>query len=279
MSTNYVKVFELKFTNTKELSEEQLLKKVIKQFISKKTILTRNGTFYIKDIKNNANSITFLFGKDNDDASNYKREKKNLNITKLKINEKTETLTDFVHIGISKKKRLGSYVLLLEKSKLISHYNIKNFIDSLITDFSLISLSRRVTKDFYNEVKDSKRIVKIRQISKKPKIALATKPTKEELEDIDVEDTFEIKAKYRKNISVNIFESVHKTNLSNNDTKLVVDIVNQYNHKMVLDFDLTESPYTIRLKTQMNLKNETIQQNINDEIDYYIGKDNKGLLH
>lgn len=279
MSDNYVKVFELKFVNKKKLSEKQLFKKVMRQYLSKKTVSTKNGTFYIKDITNNDDSIVFLFGKDNDDASNYKREKKNLNITKLKINEKTETLTDFVHIGISKSERLGSYVLLLEKSKLINHYNIKNFLDSLITDFSLITLGRRVTKNFYNEVKDSNRILKIRQISKKPQLTLPTKPSKDEMKDIEVADTFEIKAKYRKNISWNIFEGIHKTNLNNSDTKLVVDIINQYNHKMVLDFDLAESQYTIRLNTHYNLKGDSIQQNISDDIDYYISKDNKGKLH
>ena len=70
MSDNYMKVYEMKFIDKKELSEKKLLRHVLKSFKEKKAISTESGTFYIKDFSKKSNSLVFLFGKDNENEFN-----------------------------------------------------------------------------------------------------------------------------------------------------------------------------------------------------------------
>lgn len=277
MSNNYAKIYEFKLLKKDELNELSLLKDVIKSFKKNKTVITDNGTFYIKDYKIKKDSIIFLFGKDNSDASNYKRLKLNNDVTKININEKTEILTDFVHFSISRKERLGSYVLFLEKNKLISHYNLNDFLNSFFTTPFSFSLGRRVTVDFYEEIKNAQRILRIKQISKQAKPPLITNGSKM-LADIEVIENLELRAKRSKTIPIPYFENFFSKFGNDPKSKIIVDIVDSKGHKMILDFDYDESPYSIKLGIMENNKLDSIQQGIEYELNKYTNLDNEGKL-
>ena len=273
MSDNYAKVYEFKLNNCSNLTIDELLKKIRIKHIRKKSIETENGTFYIKDFKDSPNSIILLFGKDNEDASNYKREKSTNNIEKIEINEDTEILTDFVHIAVSKVKKLGSYTLLLERSSLITHHNLSSFIKEFFITAMSFSLSRRVTSNFYDEVVNSNRIISVTQVSKRPKAPFLS-ANNNLLNDIEVKENIEIKAKRAKTIPVPYFDKLFTKINNDPESKLVVEIMNTNGNKMLLDFDVLESPYSIATNIEENNKTDLIQRNIAYSLDTYIKRNN-----
>jgi len=277
VSTNYAKVYEFKLLKKDKYDEFGLLKAIIKSYRDKKTVDTINGTFYIKDYANKSNSIVFLFGKDNYDASNYKRKKIDNQIEKIDINEQTEVLTDFVHFSISKVERLGTYAVLLEKNNLISNYNLIDFLNSFFTTAFSYTLSRRVTKDFHNEIENSRRIIGLRQLTKQTKPPLMNSKSKE-IDDIEVSKNIEIKAKRMKTISVDYFKKFFSKFGNDPQSKIVADIINSKGNRVTLDFDLDESPYSVKVNLKDNLRTEVVQTDIEFEMNRYIGLDNEGKL-
>jgi hypothetical protein len=269
MTTNYAKVYEFKLNSTSTLNYTTLAKRVRVTQLRKRSISTTNGTFYIKDFKELDNSIIFLFGKDNDDASNYKREKISNNIEKIDINEDTEVLTDFVHIAVSKEDRLGTYTLLLEKSSLISHFNLSDFLRDFFTTPLSFSLSRRVTDDFHNEVLNANRIITITQVSKAPKPPVFRRNSRH-LKNVDISANIELKAKRSESISKRVYRQFVNQFSSDPTTKLVVDIVNNDGNRVLLDFDVSESPYTIKVQIEDNLKTDFIQDDIAENLNSFI---------
>lgn len=277
MSTNYAKVYEFKLLKKDKYDEFGLLKAIIRSYRNKKTVDTMNGTFYIKDYVNKSNSIIFLFGKDNYDASNYKRKKIDNQIEKININEQTEVLTDFVHFSISKTNRLGTYVVLLEKNKLITHYNLIDFLNSFFTTAFSYTLSRRVTKDFYHEIENSRRIIGIRQITKQAKPPLMNSNSKN-IDDIEVSENLEIKAKRMRSIPLEYFKKFYRKFGDDPQSKIVADIISNKGNKVTLDFDLDESPYTVKVDLKDNLRTEVVQTDIEFDMNRYIKLDNEGKI-
>jgi len=273
MSNNYAKIYEFKLNNSSNLTLNQLLTKVLFLYKRRQTVSTDDGTFYINDYQNSTNSIIFLFGKDNDDGSNYKREKSTSNIEKINININTEVLTDFVHISINKNEDLGSYTLLLEKNNLITHHNIISFLNNLFTVAMPFSLSRRVTIDFYNEIQNASRIISLTQVKKKAVLPFMSEE-EASLNYIEVKEDVQIKARRAKTIPIPIFNKLFSNISDDPKLKLVAEIVNCDGNKMLLDFDSDVSPFTVKIQIEENDKTDKIQRNIAYSLDSYLGKQN-----
>jgi len=273
MSNNYAKIYEFKLNNSSNLTLNQLLTKVLFLYKRRQTVSTDDGTFYINDYQNSTNSIIFLFGKDNDDGSNYKREKSTSNIEKININVNTEVLTDFVHISINKNEDLGSYTLLLEKNNLITHHNIISFLNNLFTVAMPFSLSRRVTIDFYNEIQNASRIISLTQVKKKAVLPFMSEE-EASLNYIEVKEDVQIKARRAKTIPIPIFNKLFSNISDDPKLKLVAEIVNCDGNKMLLDFDSDVSPFTVKIQIEENDKTDKIQRNIAYSLDSYLGKQN-----
>ncbi|MFA7091992.1 MAG: hypothetical protein WC149_09105, partial [Arcobacteraceae bacterium] len=181
---NYVKVYELFFENEKELNRDTLIKKFQDAIKNGYQASTGKGLFYIKEIKKGTFSDVILFGKDNEDASNYKREKERLSFKRIDINVKKEVLTDFIHISISniydakRSDKIRGCTILVEKSSLIQIKAFEEFLGHFVGDYFLTSIRRRVAVDYYSQIKNATRIMKISQVKKDTELPLTGKKKK-----------------------------------------------------------------------------------------------------
>lgn len=286
-TTNYARVYEFSINNQnkkkkKKLKETDILRNIFRSCRGGVSYPTLNGTFYVKQYKICENSIVFLFGKDNEDASNYKREKKSAKLVKkINIDETTEILTDFIHIAVSKTERLGGYTVLIEKNRLFHRLNIIHLLHSCLNgrlvDFEF---GRRVISDFYKEIQQSKRILNIRQIEREPNDPNLPKDTEFEKQSKSfyIERQLEIRALPYQSIPRKIADLAIPVFRKKEGTKTIVTIVNKYNSKINLDFDDSEAEIGITIPLPENSKISRLQKAIVDKLDLAIGLDNQGKL-
>lgn len=278
---NYAKVYEIFFEKQKELNRKKLFELFHNELKLKTPISTTSGILYIKEIRSLKDTDIILFGKDNQDASNYKREKKKLEFEKININEKKEILTDFIHIAISKKydTKRGSVkgcTILMEKSSLILISSFENFIKNIISNTMYISFSRRVITDFYDKIMNASRILEIIQTKKEQPLPLVNQDDYKD-EKFTVSDNLVIKANPRQSLPYNLFKDLYsKLDKTDKEAKMSVRILDNHNNEIPIDFDQIEARYSIQYDIDINNRTDKIQDNIALQMNGYIFAENKG---
>lgn len=278
---NHVNIYEGVFTEPNKLDIKQLLAIVNKEISTGKQATINNGTFYIKEFQENQYSYIFLFGKDNPDASNLKREKSRLAFQKLDIDTKKEVLSDCIHVGISKsptstRKGKQVHTIMMEKSSLFKYTSLKNYFDYIIGEnlkdgnSFLLEINRKVVKDYLEEIEGSKRILEIVETSKDIPPPLPDEDQDSMYEDIEVKHEIIYKPNKRGgSIPIGAFKSRfnnYKKRIDKNDS-LHVKIRNSDNNEIEIDFDKIESSYGVKYDIPINRKDESIQEDISSDID------------
>lgn len=281
---NYVKVYEITFENTKEFKKADLISNFYEAQKEGTTVATNKGVFYIKEIKKDSYSHTLLFGKDNEDASNYKRDRKKLEFEKIDIDEDVEVLTDFVHISISNEKRSSkneTYTIFIEKSSLIQIRAFEEFIDHIAESALVTTIRRRVVKDFFEQIKNAKRIIKITQTKKdKPLPLVKRKRKKYDENEISVDEIVEIKPTRRgASIPLPFFNDMFdRFDKSDDQSKMVVDIKDSHGNVFPIDFDKLDAQYTIKYSIPLNIKTDKIQEDIAEKMNWTMHLDNEDQI-
>ncbi len=280
---NHTKVYELFFENEKELSLSTLIKKINNALKTDYQAKTSFGSFYIKEMQIGTYSYILLFGKDNEDASNYKRNKEKLTFTKININQDKEVLTDFIHINISKKYdvkngKINGCTIFLEKSSLILLKAFEEYINHLVENAMLTTIRRRVTHDYYEKIKNAKRIVKITQTKKDSGIPAPLGGIKINNDDITVDHTITIKPEKKGGtIPFVTFDKIYKKfNKNDKNSKMAVDIKDESGVSIPIDFDKHDTQYSIKYSIPINLKKDTIQKDIKEQTDWQMHLDQEG---
>ncbi len=274
---NHLKVYELIFEDNKKLGLKKLIEKIQEAIKKEYLAKTQKGSFYIKEIKKGKYSYTLLFGKDNEDASNYKREKNNLHFEKIDINQDKEILTDFIHIcfsnkyDVKEKSKIGC-TIFAEKSSLIRVEWFIEYLNFLLDDAMLVSLRRRVIKEYKEAIKNSKRIVKITQSKKDVDLPIPSKDNESLQDDITVEETFTIKSEKRGgSLTYKLFEKVFKNfNKNNGKSKFIVDVISKEGNAIPIDFQKVDAEYSVKYLIPLNQKKDIIQEDIMDKMDWYM---------
>ncbi|MFW3412054.1 hypothetical protein ACN9J3_04895 [Aliarcobacter butzleri] len=264
---NYVSEFELIFETPNEYKLSTLIDAINLQITSNKFKETEHGTFYVKNIKELTKSYILLFGKDNPDASNHKRNKKNLTIDKVNVDEKTEVLTDYIHVGISKKnsRRDGKFVhkVFMEKSSLFRVHSLKYYINAISENPMLTSLQKRAITEFYNQVRLSKKIMSITQVQRDIDNPLPIDAGDNEVAINDVIITKELTYKPTRKagtVAVDVFDKI----CSKKETKssLYVKIQDESGSVININFDNLDAKYAVKYNIPINTKQDNIQDDI-----------------
>lgn len=280
---NYVKVYEMYFEESHNLDRKKFFILIQDALKHQTQISTEKGLFYIKEIQSKKYTDIILFGKDNIDASNYKRNKKKLKFEKININEKKEVLTDFIHIAISKKytKKRGSIkgcTIFMEKS---SHIQISAFVDyinHIVSSPLLISIGRRVVSDYNNIISNASRILEITKTKKDEGLPISNQNDYEN-DDIIVNNNIEIKAKPKGSLPLSLFKDLIKDfDNSDNKTRMTVKVIDNHNNVIPIDFDKISSQFSIQYSIPLNKKTDKIQEDIMAQMNWTMNLDNKGEI-
>lgn len=274
---NYARIYELTLPS-KKFNFQNLQDAFEAAFKSGAPYVTTSGTIYIKDFKNLSHCIIILIGKDNDDASNYKRNKKKKTFQKLDIDESNEVLADFVHVAISKTKRLQGYTVVAEKNRMFRLGSIYNLFYYVLGGPQNFEIGRRVVKDYIKEINNAKRVVEIKQIDYEPEMPKLPGYHNEGVDTFSIQRIFEIKAVPRGSITNKLLDKIIPTFKQNKDVKTIVTIVNKGGMKVSLDFDEPEAETGLMVELPMNLKTERVQSMIVTKMEDIISKDNEGKL-
>lgn len=276
---NYVSEFELIFETPTEYQLSTLIKAIEEQISSKSYKETANGTFYVKDILDLKSSYIILFGKDNPDASNHKRKKKDLTFNKIDIDEQTEILTDYIHIGISKKysKRDTKFVhkVFMEKSSLFRVYSLKNYIDAISENSMLTSLQKRAITEFYEAISSSKRIINITEVKRDidNPLPIDKDDNAEVINDVIV--TKELRytpSKRGGTIGIDAFNKVLSIFAKGKNSDLYVKIQDESGSTININFDKFDAQYAVKYSIPINKREDGIQKDISDAINFFITK-------
>lgn len=276
---NYARVYELELTNPKKLDIQAVFSALETTSNAGTPFNTGSGICYVKDVKEMDQSFIVLFGKDNEDASNYKRNRKQRSFAKIDIDEGSEVLADFVHVGISKNKRLGHYTVLAEKNRMFRFGSLYNlFYHTLGETDRHYKLGRRAIKDYQAEINKAKRIINVSQIDYQPSMPHLPGYHNEDMKTFTLQQTLEIKAIPRGSIGKRFINSLLPTISKKDGLKTVITIVNKAGIKVSLDFDEPEAEMGLTVDLPMNFKTEKVQKAIAEEMDKIISKDNEGKL-
>ncbi len=283
--SNHVKLYELSFEKPTEFNREALLKLMLDGIEKEHSTDMHSGTYYLKEHKSYQYADVFLFGKDNEDASNYKRKRKKLKFEKLDIQEDEEVLTDFIHIAISKKKHKRKskdiYKVFLEKSSLIRAKNFEDFIDHLTEDAFLTYLDRIVVKDFYDAVINANRIMQISEIIQDEGVPLPANQLKDiDTEDLVISKSYSISSGKRGgSVPTKIFDAMfNKIGKTKEKSHLVVRVKDSGNNDLTLDFNKNNSSLSVKYDIEINAKIDTIQEDIAKDMNKLINLVDKGKI-
>ena len=270
---NHASEFELIFETPLEYKLDTLINAINIQITSKQFKETTHGTFYIKNIKELNKSYILLFGKDNPEASNYKRKKQVLTFDKVDVDEETEVLTDYIHIGIAKKhsKRDGKYVhkVFMEKSSLFRVYSLKHYIDAISENPMLTVLQKKAITEFYNQVKLSKKIMSITEVQKDIDSPIPIDEGDDEQIINDVIITKELTYKPSKRagtIAVDTFDKIFSN--KGKKSSLYVKIQDESNSVISINFDNLDAKYAVKYGIPLNTREDDIQEDIAKTINY-----------
>lgn len=270
---NHASEFELIFETPIEYKLDTLINAINIQIISKQFKETTNGTFYIKNIKKLNKSYILLFGKDNPDASNHKRKKKDLIFDKVDVDKETEVLTDYIHIGIAKKhsRRDGKYVhkVFMEKSSLFRVHSLKYYIDAISENPMFTVLQKRAITEFYNQVKLSKKIMIITEVQKDIDCAIPIEEGDDEQIINDVIVTKELTYKPSKRggtIAVDTFDRIFSN--KKKKSNLYVKIQDESNSIININFDNLDAKYAVKYGIPLNTREDDIQDDIANAINH-----------
>ena len=274
---NYVSEFELIFETPREYQLSTLIEAIEKQISSKSYKETISGTFYVKSILSLKSSYIILFGKDNPDASNHKRKKKDLTFNKIDIDEQTEVLTDYIHIGISKKhsKRDEKFVhkVLMEKSSLFRVHSLKNYIDAISENSMLTSLQKRAITEFYQAISSSKRIINITEVKRDIDTPLPIDENDDSEAINDVIVTRELSytpSKRGGTIAVDTFDKIFSSFNKGKKSNLYVRIQDDSGSTININFDKFDAQYAVKYAIPINKREDGIQRDISDVINFLI---------
>lgn len=264
---NYVSEFELIFETPSDYSLKELISAINQQISSKLFKETSRGVYYAKSLKELNKSYIVLFGKDNPDASNHKRKKKDLTFDKVNVDEETEVLTDYIHIGIAKKhsKRKGKYVhkVFMEKNPLFRVNSFKYYIDAISENPVLTVLQKRAITEFYNQVKSSKKIMSITEVQKDIDNPLPIAPEDDAIAINDVIVTKELIYKPSKRagtIAMDAFDKIFST--KDKKSSLYVKIQDESGSIININFDNFDAKYAVKYDVPSNTKQNDIQEDI-----------------
>lgn len=279
---NHANAYELVFNEPKKVNFNSFKKK-LEDFLKKnKPKETFKGTYYIKKMSVIDDNLICLFGKDNPDASNQKREKKSLDFAPIDVDKEKEVLTDFIHFSISKKaKKEGVkqlHTLLIEKSSLISMHNIKEFIINILEDAFTVELRRRITKDLYSAVRNSRRILEI-NISKEVENPILPSNNNDDNDNVTTKEIIELKAGRKKSIPIPFFEkSLENFNIKDKSQKLYVKIQDEGSNMVNIDFSKVDAAYSVKYDIPLNRKEDDIQTDIAEQLNRLLKLSDKGKI-
>lgn len=276
---NHVKVYEITFNNPKNVNFNDLIDKLKLEVDDKSSIATNRGVFYIKEMKEENNSYMFLFGKDNYDASNYKRDKDVHVFEKIDINEDTEVLTDFIHISICKNGNASKHTLFMEKSTLITVYAFIDYINFVLDDALATTISRRMINNFIEQIKNANRILEITQTKKQQPLPIPNRKSFKN-EEVSVSNSYTIKPSVRGgSITGKLFDKVFSTfDTMDTTSKFTVKISDSQNNIIPIDFDRVNAQYTIKYSIPLNDKTDILQAPIVEDMDYKMYLDYTGQI-
>ena len=270
---NHVSEFELIFETPAEYKLDTLINAIKLQITSNQFKETAHGTFYIKNIKELNKSYILLFGKDNPDASNHKRKKRDLVFDKVNVDEETEVLTDYIHVGIAKKhsKRAGKYVhkVFMEKSSLFRVNSLKHYIDAISENPMLTVLQKRAITELYEQVRSSKKIMSITQVQKDIDNPLPIDPSDDAVAINDVIVTKELTYKPTRRlgtVAVDVFDKICST--KGTKSSLYVKIKDESGSIININFDNLDAKYAVKYNVPINTKQDDIQDDIANVINH-----------
>ena len=270
---NYANVYKIVFTEPTKLNYMTLIKKLDDFQKANNPLSAKNGTYCVKEIKIFQKGAIILFGKDNTEASNQKRNKKSMHFSPIDLNRKIEVLTDFVHLAIgvaytNEEKTSQVHSMLVERSSLINIYAIKDFLTFLIGDTFLFDIRKQVKKDFEDMVENSKRII---EIIKTKEIDLPILPSNDNeiLENATAIQSYSLKADRGKGIPIPFFKDLKKL-ASEEKEDIYVRIQDKQGLYFNLDFKDSSAEYSQRYDLPLNNKTENIQEDIAEEMLKYI---------
>ncbi|UFS69487.1 hypothetical protein LPW11_16495 [Geomonas sp. RF6] len=276
---NYGRVYELQLPKPAKLNFKQLQHAFESAYKSGSPYTTSSGVIYVKDVQDMSNCFVVLFGKDNADASNYKRDKKvGKSFQKINIDESKEVLADFTHVAISKTKRLDGYSVIAEKNRMFRFGSLYNLFFYVLGTSEYFELGRRVVSDYVKEINNAKRVLEIKQIDNEPDMPNIPGYHNEDDKTFTVQSTFEIKAIPRGSIGKKLVNRFIPTFSKKDGVKTIVTIVNKAGMKISLDFDEPECETGLLVELPLNTKTEKVQTMIAEKMDLLIIQDNQGKL-
>lgn len=276
---NYGRIYELTLPNPKKLDLAQVIQAFKNAHTSGEPYETSNGVLYVKDLKEMNDSYIVLFGKDNEDSSNYKRNKSTgKKFDKINIDESKEVLADFIHVGISKTKRLAGYTVVTEKNRLFRFGSLFNLFNYTLSGAANFDLGRRVVSDYIEEIHKARRVLEIKQIEYDPQMPNLPGYHNEDMNTFTVQRTFEVKATPRGSIGQKLLDKIVPTFNTKKGLKTIVTIVNKTGVRVSMDFDEPEAETGLLVELPPNYKTEKVQSMIAVSMNDIISKDNQGKL-
>ena len=141
-----------------------------------------------------------------------------------------------------------------------------------------IDIKRRVTNDFDKETDNAQSILNISRIEKKSseKLNLPNGVKINQGELFEIEDTKTISASSETGIMKSTFNKIKKSYYDSRAIKITAEIINSYGSKMLLDYSIGESKFTLQypISNFSGLRNDKINELIAKDLDEIIRNDN-----